>query len=128
MIKIAMGNVILNANNEVEKNKHMDELKKLIFYVHKMDQRNMGVFPENDVYGNSCYIPSDSFFMMGDNRYNSLDMRHSYESYTKQLTDKDLYSVTYESNLKPQYVNKKSILGKASFRFWPLNRAGFTGK
>jgi len=47
------------------------------------------------------YIPENSFFPMGDNRDNSRDAR--------------VYGP----------VSTNRLLGKAFFRFWPLNRLGF---
>ena len=47
-------------------------------------------------------VPENCYFMMGDNRNNSLDSR-------------------YWNN---HYVEKDAILARASFRYWPATRAG----
>lgn len=91
------------------------------FYMSVHDQRNMGEFPAGD-----AYIPANCYFMMGDNRFNSLDMRHSYDMRLAPVDPADPYSFVYRSNLAPQYVPVEKILGTASFRFWPLSRAGKT--
>ena len=48
-------------------------------------------------------VPEDCYFMMGDNRNNSLDSRY----------------------WKNHYVEKEAILAKASFRYWPFSRVEF---
>lgn len=48
-------------------------------------------------------VPEGCYFVLGDNRNNSLDSRK------------------WENT----YVPREDILGKAGFRYWPLNRIGF---
>ena len=98
--------------------------RKLLFYCSLLDQRNMPVFPENTQDGSPSYIPQNCYFMMGDNRFNSLDMRHSYKVKNISLTKFDSYSFEYPSNMEPRYVNKKFILGFPFLRIWPLSRFG----
>lgn len=137
MIKLCVGRILMRNAQLISLGKTTDEIisdstiaeymlvaEKLHFYVMILDQRNMPVFPECDSNGNPAYIPENCYFMMGDNRFNSLDMRHSYEQKFKKLTEFDDYSVCYYSNMAPQYVNKKYILGSAIYRFWPLERRG----
>ncbi|MBQ0163292.1 MAG: signal peptidase I [Treponema sp.] len=94
----------------------------LYYYMYLFtDQRNMPPFPENDADGNPQYIPENCYFMMGDNRFNSFDMRHT-DRYLTKITPYDNYSITYYSSMKPQYVPKKLILGTTGIRFWPIAR------
>lgn len=102
------------------RNQILAEAESYHFYMLVHDQRNMGAFPA----GMDEYIPQNCYFMMGDNRFNSLDMRHSYEVKLAPIDPFDPYSFVYRSNLAPQYVGIDRILGTATFRFWPLSRAG----
>lgn len=103
----------------------MDEIELHYWYVQNLlDSRNMPVFPANDAAGNPQYIPENCYFMMGDNRFNSLDLRHSYDYKETVLAKTDPLSISYYSIMSPQYINKKYIIGKPVFRFWPLGRLG----
>ncbi|MBQ4377797.1 MAG: signal peptidase I [Treponema sp.] len=101
--------------------------ERLYYYTVILDQRNMPVFPENNEDGTPRYIPQNCYFMMGDNRFNSLDMRHSYDRWCAPLTKYDDFSVTYISDMKPQYVNRSRMLGSTAWRFWPVSRSGVPG-
>ena len=102
----------------------LERAEQLHRYVVSLDQRNMPLFPPNAPDGTPNYLESDSYFMMGDNRFNSLDMRHSYNRTLVPLTALDDFSVTYYSNSAPQAVKSRYILGNAVFRFWPRKRIG----
>ena len=96
----------------------LSEAENYRFFMAVHDQRNMPVFPETGV------IPPDSYMLMGDNRFNSLDMRHSYSVRLAPVDPADSLSFMYYSNLEPQYVPVERISGTASFRFWPVTRIG----
>ena len=102
-----------------------DRAQLLQSYINYLDRRNMPVFPANQADGSASYIPDGCYFMMGDNRFNSLDMRHSYEERLVPLTAFDDYSVYYYTNMEPQFVSNDKILGTTEFRFWPKGRIGF---
>lgn len=136
MTKICFGNMIVRYadlirnsvssslwNSDSVLSENMIKANNLVWYVQfLLDSRNMKVFPSCDKNGNPQYLPENCYFMMGDNRFNSLDLRHSDDYFITNLTSEDSMSFTYQSILEPQYVNKKYIIGKPIFRFWPLSR------
>ncbi|MBR4791119.1 MAG: signal peptidase I [Treponema sp.] len=112
-------------SNDYAINDILEEVQILDWYIRGLlDSRNMPVFPANNQAGEAQYIPKDCYFMMGDNRFNSLDFRHSAEEFEAALTADDPLSVTYTSQMEPHYVNKRLIIGKPSYRFLPANRRG----
>lgn len=127
VLETAKGIVNNTSSNDIAKNEDLINARATINNIQEysryiMNFRNMPVFPANDENGNAQYIPENCFFMMGDNRFNSFDMRHRDELVQKKITPFDNYSFTYYSNVNPIIVPKKLILGSTGFRFWPLSR------
>lgn len=138
MIKLQFGELILRNSELFASGKTYSQLNDdetvrqilnkayvMVLYVsYLLDERNMPVFPANAEDGSAQFIPNNCYFMMGDNRFNSLDLRHSNESFVADLTAYDSLSVTYTSMMEPQYINQKLILGKPVYTIWPLSRSG----
>ncbi len=140
MIKLTVGRLVVrNAefmlqkipaseqNSDEKRKKFLSDADMIFGYICLLDRRNMPIFPQNKEDGSPQYIPENSYFMMGDNRFNSLDMRHSYEDRLVSLDATDKFSATYPSNISPQFVPREKILGTTAYRFWPLSRKGVPG-
>lgn len=133
--RLIVRNAELNAEGISSSSRRTDEIRSnalvkadyLYLYTLLINSRNMPVFPANDSDGNPQYIPEDNYFMMGDNRFNSLDMRHSYDEWSEPITARDAYPIYYISDVDPQYVSSRRILGIPNLRFMPVSRFGVPG-
>ena len=72
---------------------------------------------ENDGY--TFEVPEDHYLMLGDNRNNSSDAR-----YWPEIALREGVVSTVEEALPLSYVERKKILGKAYFCYWPFRDFG----
>ena len=84
--------------------------------------RNFSEYPkEKDVY-----LGKNKYFMMGDNRYNSLDSRLGYEPQDILLDKDDRTDISTKVSVSwdPHTISMKHVLGKAVAIYYPFNRMG----
>ncbi|MEL3909108.1 MAG: signal peptidase I [Treponemataceae bacterium] len=125
--KLVLRNLELFASNTTDEQFQNDtvriqlltEADKYLLYLNLSEQRNMNEFPQNG------YLDADEYFLMGDNRFNSMDMRHG-DSKKEVAVDKyDSEPILYLSKVFPVALPDANILGTADFIFWPPKRLGF---
>ncbi len=107
--------------DDIEKKLNDDErlLSEFLNYILRYyDFRNLPPFPSDTL------IEEDNYFVMGDNRYNSLDLRHGLHSQNRFFVAHDSHSFVYKSYLNPMTIDEKWIEGFVAFRLFPLNRIG----
>jgi len=133
LIKLCFGKIVIrnielfraNATaeqfiNDEVRNRLLEEAQTYVFYLAWTNQRNMNVFPA----GKDEYIPENAYFMMGDNRFNSTDMRHTTGFKLTSVDKNDAQSIRFYSNVEPKYVPAEKILGTTILRVFPFSRFG----
>ena len=133
LIKLCFGKIVIrnielfraNATaeqfiNDEVRNSLLQEAQTYAFYLAWTNQRNMNVFPA----GQDEYIPENAYFMMGDNRFNSTDMRHTTVFKLTSVDKNDAQSIQFLSNIEPKYVPAEKILGTTILRVFPFSRFG----
>ena len=133
LIKLCFGKIVIRnielfrANvtaeqfiNDEVRNSLLQEAQTYAFYLVWTNQRNMNVFPT----GQDEYIPENAYFMMGDNRFNSTDMRHTTVFKLTSVDKNDAQSIRFLSNIEPKYVPAEKILGTTILRVFPFSRFG----
>lgn len=103
--------------NDAKRIELLSEAEKFLLYTQLSNGRNMNEFPKDG------FLQNDEYFLMGDNRFNSLDLRHSSTPKNVPLDTYDEKSILVSSNVFPMPLEGKNILGIASFIFWPPSRA-----
>ena len=100
------------------RNQLLADAERFMLYLNLSNGRNMNEFPKDG------YLGTDEYFLMGDNRFNSLDMRHATDSKNIPVDSYDAQPVFYLSSVFPMALPEVNILGKAGFIFFPFNRFG----
>ena len=133
LIKLCFGKIVIrnielfraNATaeqfiNDEVRTRLLEEAQTYAFYLAWTNQRNMNVFPS----GKDEYIPENAYFMMGDNRFNSTDMRHTTVFKLTAVDKNDAQPIRFYSNIEPKYVPAEKILGTTILRIFPFSRFG----
>lgn len=95
------------------------ELEQFIMYILRFyDSRNLPPFPQN------ALLRRDNYFLMGDNRYNSKDLRHGLHRKNRYFISGDTMSFVYNSLLSPISIHESDIEGFVLFRAFPFDRIG----
>ncbi len=108
---------LINIQDSIESQE--ESLGEFLNYIIRYyDFRNLPPFPYGTV------IEDEHYFLMGDNRYNSVDLRHGLHSKDRYFIRGKESSLVYRSLLNPMTIDESGIEGFVVFRLFPVNRIG----
>ncbi len=102
-------------------NSNSNGLLNYNYFAESFSMRNFPEYPE----GND-YFTKDDYFVMGDNRYNSFDVRFGYKEKLIKLDadDNGEFSKSFVARWDAKTIKTKHLLGKAELIYFPFDRFG----
>ena len=125
---LEMYNQLLSGDTFIVDNTLAQQIKILSVYIHGLKFNNFthsfyasGNLPEFPI-GKDSYIPENEYFLLGDNRYNSLDSRMGDFTIDQPLTENSgLLSQSVSVNWEPHTINSKYIHGEVKVIIFPFD-------
>jgi len=116
-------------NDQLFQQENSQELYRLLFYIqgygamNTFDMANLPEFPQQE----GEYIAEEEYFLMGDNRYNSLDSRMGERAYMTFVDARDQsdFAMQAEVSWEPHSIPLRLIHGKVRLILFPFDRLHF---